>query len=269
MLLDILKGMAIGIAFVLPGISAGTVILILGFYTRFIEDLSTFRLRPYLPHLCGGAGAALAGVKIISYLMTHCRDILLAFLLGMLLASLRVILYQDGKLIRFQPGGALLGIAGFLVSWFIFSRPAPGWTALPAAAPLHFFAGGAAAGATMILPGVSGSSALVIMNLYDDVISAVNHWEWLKLVIFSAGALLGIFVLARLLSALYRRYHDTVSLVLTGLVLGSVRSLLPDAFSPGACAAAFAGAAIVLALTAPRRPAADPKNTSGPGPFRS
>ena len=65
MLLNFLQGMAIGIAFVLPGISAGTVILILGFYKQFIEDLSNFRLRPYLPHLCGGAVAALAGVKII------------------------------------------------------------------------------------------------------------------------------------------------------------------------------------------------------------
>lgn len=242
-------GAAIGIAFVLPGISAGTVILILGFYKELIDDLSSFHLRPYLLHLCGGAAAALAGVKVIGYLLDNHRDPLLAFLLGMLVASVRVILFRDGKIIKLRPWGVILGITAFLAAFFLFSSPAPGWTALPSVTPVHFFAGGVVAGATMILPGISGSSSLVIMNLYDDVIFAVNNWEWLKLLPFAAGALTGIFVLARLLSALYRRHQDTVSLVLTGLVLGSVRSLLPQSFSAAVVIAALAGASIVLALT--------------------
>lgn len=263
MVLGFLQGMAIGIAFVLPGISAGTIILILGFYKQFIEDLSCFRLRPYLPHLCGGAVAALVGIRIIGYLMENYNDLLLAFLLGMLVASIRVILFQDGKMVQLHPGSVFLGIACFLISWFTFSNPTPGWTALPAGSPYHFFAGGAIAGATMILPGISGSSALVIMNLYDDMIFAVNHWDWLKLIVFSAGALLGIFILARLLSALYRRYHDTVSLALVGLVLGSTRSLLPTAFSIAVVVACAFGAAIVLALSGPRPRKPDQKAVSG------
>lgn len=262
MILDVLKGMAVGITFVLPGISTGTVILILGFYKQFIEDISSFRLRPYIPHLCGGAVAALVGVKIIAYLLENCRDLLFAFLLGLLIASLHVILFQDGKMIKLRPLTVLLGIAGFLAAWLSFSDPSPGWSPLPAISLYHFFAGGAVAGATMILPGISGSSSLVIMNMYDDVIFAVNHWEWLNLAVFTAGALLGIFVLARLLSALYRRYQDAVSLVLTGLVLGSIRSLLPSSFSAGAVIAFLAGAAIVLALTLLRRPKADQKTLS-------
>lgn len=263
MLLNFLQGMAIGIAFVLPGISAGTVILILGFYKQFIEDLSNFRLRPYLPHLCGGAVAALAGVKIIGYLLENHRDPLLAFLLGMLVASIRVILFQDGKMVRLRPVAVLLGVTGFMVAWFTFSNPTPEWTALPDVSLYHFFAGGTIAGATMILPGISGSSSLVIMNLYDDVILAVNNWEWLKLAVFSAGGLLGIFVLARLLSALYRRYQDAVSLAMTGLVLGSIRSLLPSALSAAVIAAAVTGAVIVLTLTSPRHRKPDQKTISG------
>jgi putative membrane protein len=257
LLLNILKGAAIGIAFVLPGISAGTVILVLGFYKQFVDDLSSFRLLPYLPHLLGGAAAALAGVKIIGYLLENCRDLLLAFILGLLIASLRVILFQDGKAVRLSAIGIILSAASFLTAWFIFGSPSPGWTALPAASYLHFAAGGIIAGATMILPGISGSSSLVIMNLYDDVIYAVNHWEWLKLAVFSAGALLGIFILARLLSALYRRHQDTVSLALAGLVLGSVRSILPSAFSIPVALAALTGAAAVLALTIHQRPKTD------------
>lgn len=262
MILNILKGAAIGLAFILPGISAGTVILILGFYKQFVDDLSKFRLRPYLPHFCGGAVAALIGVKLIGYLLENCKELLLAFLLGMLVASLRVILFQEGKMVRFRLGTVVLGIASFLIAWFTFSHPNPGWGPLPAISLYHFFAGGTVAGATMILPGISGSSSLVIMNMYDDVIFAVNHWEWLNLAVFTAGALLGIFVLARLLSALYRRYQDAISMVLTGLVLGSIRSLLPSSFSAGAVIAALAGAAIVLGFTLPRRPTTDQKTFS-------
>lgn len=263
MLINFVKGMAIGAAFILPGISAGTVILLLGFYKQLIEDISAVRLRPYLPHLCGGAVSVLAGVKIIGFLLENCKDLLLAFLLGLLLASLRVILFQDGKWVRLRPITVLIGIASFLLVWFSFTSPAPGWTPLPSVSLYHFFAGGAAAGAAMILPGISGSSALVILNIYDDVIFAVNNWEWLKLAVFSAGALLGIFVLARLLAALYRRYQDAVSLALAGLVLGSIRSLLPSAFSFSAVLAFLAGFGIVFALSFPRTRRPDQKTIIG------
>jgi len=261
--INFLKGMAIGTAFILPGISAGTVVLLLGFYKQLIEDFSALRLRPYLPHICGGAVAALGGVKIIGYLLENYADILMAFLLGMLVASLRVILFHEGKLVRLRLLPVLIGLACFLLVWFAFTNPAPGWTPMPAVSLHHFFAGGTAAGAAMILPGVSGSSTLVIMNIYDDVIFAVNKWEWLKLAVFSAGALLGIFALSRLLAALFRRYRDAVSLALAGLVLGSVRSLLPSTFSIPVVLAILAGAAIVLALAVPRPPRQDHKTLSG------
>ena len=251
MLLHFFQGIAIGVAFILPGLSAGTVILILGFYERFISDLAAFRLRPYLPHLCGAAAGALAGTRAVGYLLEHHHDPLSAFLLGMVLASLRPILTHDEK-IRPGPWSALAGLAAFAAAWFIFSNPAPGWTALPAGSHQHFFIAGMLAAATMLLPGISGSSTLVMMSLYDEMIWAVNHWEWLRLAVFSAGGLIGIFVLARLLAALYRRYRETVSLVLVGLLLGATRSLLPSAFSAAVLLSALAGGALVLLLSSPR-----------------
>lgn len=263
MLLDILKGMAIGIAFILPGLSAGTIILILGFYRQFIDDLSRLRLRPYRPHLGGAVVGALAGARVIGYLLENHRDLLSAFLLGMVLASTRVILIQDRKIIKPRPWSLTLALAAFAVAWFIFCNPAPVWTALPAGSPLHFFAAGAVAAAAMILPGISGSSALVVMNLYDDMILALNRWQWLRLAVFSAGGLVGLLALARLLSALYRRYHEPVSLILAGLLLGATRALLPSAFNAGVLLAILAGVALVLALGAP--PPAAPDSRTGPG----
>lgn len=251
MILHFFQGTAIGIAFILPGLSAGTVILILGFYKQFINDLSRFRLRPYVFHLCGAAISALAGARAIGCLLKNHNDLLSAFLLGMVVASVRVILMHEGKIIKPKFWNLLPGLAAFALAWFVFSDPTPRWTALPAGSPGHFFFAGAVAVATMILPGVSGGSALVMMNLYDEMILALNHWEWSKLVVFSAGGLLGIFVLARLLAALYHRYHETVSLTLTGLLLGATRSLLPSAVNSTTVTAALAGAAIVLLLSSP------------------
>lgn len=252
MLLHFFQGIAIGIAFILPGLSAGTVILLLGFYEQFVGDLACFRLKPYLPHLCGAAAGALAGARAVGYLLEHHHDLLSAFLLGMVLASVRPLLAPEGKITRPGPWSVLAALAAFAAAWFVFSNPAPGWTALPAGSHHHFFIAGAFAAATMILPGISGSSTLVMMNLYDEMIAAVNSWEWLKLAVFSAGGLLGIFVLARLLAALYRRYRETVSLVLVGLLLGATRSLLPSAFSAAVLIGALAGGALVLLLSSPR-----------------
>lgn len=250
-MLHFLQGIAIGIAFILPGLSAGTVILILGFYKQFIDDLSRFRLRPYLPRLLGAAAGALAGARVIGYLLEQHHDLLLALLLGMVLASVRVILMHEGKIIKPRLYSLLPGLAACALAWFLFSSPTPGWTALPAGSNHHFFAAGAVAAAAMILPGISGSSALVMMNLYDEMILAVNYWEWSKLAVFSAGGLVGIFVLARLLAALYRRYHEIVSYTLAGLLLGATRSLLPSTISLTVGIAALAGAAAVLLLSSP------------------
>ncbi len=256
MIVHLLQGIAIGIAVILPGLSAGTVILILGFYKQFIDDLSRFRLRPYLPHLIGAAAGALAGARVIGYFLTNHADLLLSFLLGMIVASVPVILMHEGKIIKPRLWPLLSAGAAAALAWFLFCNPTPGWTALPEGSYHHFFVAGAVAAAAMILPGVSGSSALVMMNLYDEMILAVNHWQWCRLALFSAGALVGIFVLARLLAALYRRHHDIVSFTLAGLLLGATRSLLPSAFSLPALTAALSGAAAVLLLSSPhlRRP---------------
>lgn len=249
-----LQGIAIGVAFVLPGLSAGTVILLLGFYRKFLEDLSRVNLLPYLPHILGGAVGALAGVRVIGYLMERTTDLLMAFLLGALVASIRIVLAHSGK-IKAAPGPLILSAAGFVTAWFIICEPASGLTVLPPASLLHFFLGGTVASATMLLPGVSGSSALIMMNLYDDVVIAVNHWQWLKLSVFTAGFLTGLFGLARLLSALYRRYSNSVSFLLAGLILGSTRALLPEQFTSGVIAAAAAGALLVSYFGSQKIPA--------------
>lgn len=247
-IIKILQGVFIGIALILPGLSAGTIILILGFYRQFLDDLASLRLRSYLPMLIGAAAGALAAVYTVSYLLDHYKLAVMSFLLGMLLASIpAVINYRNEKAINFWP--VILGIAGFVLTWFVVCEPTQTFTVLPPGGLFHFFLGGTLASATMLLPGVSGSSVLVIMNLYDDVIDAISHWQWLKLAFLTTGFAVGLFGLARLLSAVYRRYQTATSFLLAGLILGSTRALLPAIFNLTFFAAAAAGALLVLCIT--------------------
>ncbi len=257
MILKLLQGAFIGLALILPGLSAGTVILILGFYRQFIDDLSSLRIKPYLAMLAGAIIGALAGIYAISYLLEHYNVAVMAFLMGMLLASIPTVINCRHKtenplnisVLKKIIWPLILGAAGFIVTWYIICEPARTFTVLPPGGFLHFFLGGTLSSATMLLPGVSGSSILIIMNLYDDVIYAVSNWQWLKLGFLAAGFAVGLFGLARLLSALYRRYQTAVSFLLAGMILGSTRILLPAQFSFTFFIFAAIGAALVLYFT--------------------
>lgn len=248
MLFKIMQGMFIGLALVLPGLSGGTVILILGFYRRFLEDIASFNFKPYFLLAVGIIIGGLFGVYTISFLLEHFSVVIMSFLLGMLLASAPMVINSRGsKALRPQP--IVLGILGFLLTWFYICEPARSFTVLPPGGFLHFFLGGTLASATMLLPGVSGSAVLIILNLYDEVIFAFSNWEIFKLAFFLAGFVVGILLLARLLSAIYRRYPAEVSFLLAGMIVGSTRSLLPEQLSVTFLVFALLGAFAVLYLT--------------------
>jgi putative membrane protein len=271
MIVKFLQGMAIGLSFILPGLSTGTIFLILGIYRTVLDDLVRLRIRPYIPHLVGGAFGIITSIRVFGYLVEHHYALLGAFLLGMLLASIRVLIaYTPG--LRPNLPALALAAAGFSLSWFVFGKPAAAGAVLAPGSLLHFFLGGAVAGATMLLPGVSGSAALVIMKLYDDLIVALNQVYnavlalpgpasggstgpncWLQLLFFVAGAVLGLLGLARLLTAAYRRYAGEVTFLLSGLILGSTRALLPARFTLAIAVAMAAGASLVLLVSRPKK----------------
>lgn len=253
MINNLLQGLLIGVALVLPGLSAGTVILIFGFYRLFLDDLATLNFRPYLLHLAGAVAGALAAVYTVSFLLDNHNALILAFIFGMLIASVPVVLDLKRGLCLLKPLPMICGAFGFYLAWFVICEPNQTFTVLPPGGLFHFFIGGTLASATMLLPGVSGSAVLIIMNLYDDVINAVRHWEWLKLLFLVIGFLVGILGFARLLSALYRRYQLEISFLLAGLIAGSTRALLPLRFSFTFFSAALAGAALVYLLTRMRQ----------------
>ncbi len=248
MLNNTLQGFLIGVALALPGLSAGTVILIFGFYRRFLNDLAVLNIRPYLFHIIGALAGALFAVYTVRYLFDNHNLLLMAFIFGMLIASVPVVLdFRRGRYLL-KPLPLLCGAGGFYLAWHVIGEPSQTFAVLPPGGLLHLFVGGALASATMLLPGISGSSVLIIINLYDDAINAIRYWEWLKLFPLAAGFFVGILGLARLLSALYRRYQSEISFLLVGLIAGSTRALLPLKFSFSFLIFTLAGATLVCLL---------------------
>lgn len=222
------QGLILGFIIVLPGMSGGTVFLMMGLYENLVADLARLRLKRYLP-LLGGMllGIFISGV-IFARVFTLYRDITVTVLLGSLLASVRSVLASSPALSWKRALG--LGV-GLVVGLLLGVEPLDIRQATGAIHPLVLIIGGALGTAAMVLPGVPGSSVLIIMGIYDSLLYALGVLAVVPLLWFLVGSVAGLFLLAHVLDRLYARYHDLVSYFFAGLIVGSSRALLPNTYS--------------------------------------
>lgn len=220
----LIKGLITGFVIILPGMSGGTLLLLLGLYEKLMHDLSRLKLLPWLPFAAGVAGGILLSGFAFSWLLDSYTPFVLAFLLGCILASVKAVLgehYQPSlrRIVLFVIGAAIgLVLAGEPMGLVEDSvRPSIGLLLI----------GGALACTTMILPGVPGSSVLIIMGIYDDMFRALAELDWVVLIIFAIGAVVGVFGLSNALNKIYTRYRISVSWLFSGLIVGSARMLIP------------------------------------------
>ncbi len=242
-----LKGMAMGAADVVPGVSGGTVALITGIYTALIESIRAFDLTFFhmllkgqfqacwqkvnanflLPLIAGIACSLFSLAKLITMALERYPTQLYAFFIGLILAS-AVVLLRDIK----QWRGAL--IASLLLGLAFMLGVAEMRPMEFTPSPIVLFGAGAIAICAMILPGISGSFLLLMMGLYPFVLTAVHELDIAKLAIFASGCALGLLSFVRLLSWLLARYHDLLMSFLIGVLFASLRVLWPWQSSSGA-----------------------------------
>jgi len=224
----LIKGIILGIVIVLPGMSGGTVLLILGLYEMIIRDMVELKIRPYLPLLYGTVGGIFASSMIFGFFFESYESETLAFLLGCLLASIRSVLNNCPKLnlVRgvFLIGGLLIGLVavGEPIELMSYNTDI-NWILL--------FVGGALASAAMIIPGIPGSSVLILMGIYDDVLVYLKEFKIIPLLVFLVGGVIGILSLVKLMDNIYKRYRAYVSYFFAGIILGSSRASLPSTVS--------------------------------------
>lgn len=229
-----------GSADVVPGVSGGTIAFITGIYEELIDSIKSIDLGALKvlrkqglaaawKHINGWFLVAVFGGIIISvfslakglkYLLEHEPVLLWSFFLGLILASAifvgRQIKQWNVISILFLLVGT--GIALFIALSSTFTTPNELW---------FVFIVAAIAICAMILPGISGSFILVIMGQYGYILDAVDERDYKTILVFMAGAAVGLLSFARLVSFLFKKYRDATIALLTGFMVGSLPKVWP------------------------------------------
>ena len=236
-----LRGVAMGAADLVPGVSGGTIALITGIYTRLIAAIasvgpSTLSLLlrgrvsdawkaidgPFLLVLGAGIATAVIGLaSLLDWLLQHFPLPLWAAFSGLVLASALSLVKQNYRLWSSKEWP--LFIIGIGVAVFVGLTQA---VQLPIT-PWGVFLAGSVAICAMILPGISGSFLLLLMGMYQVIISAVVNLELVTLGLFALGCGMGLLLFSRLLQRLLLVAEQRVMAMLLGFLLGSLIILWP------------------------------------------
>ena len=239
----LLRGFAIGLADLVPGVSGGTVAFITGIYKRLIGALNIAssptalfmlvrgNLRSYwlaadatfLTVLASGMLAAvLLGAETLRWLLINHTVALLSFFCGLTLAAAALIALAIRKKDATVGGCALAGMAA--AAAFVLLDPVSLESAPPASG---FFLAGMLAFPALVLPGISGSFLLLLIGVYPFLLEAVHDRDLAVLAAFIAGGAVGVLALIRLLRILLARHHDATIATLVGIMLGAMPKLWP------------------------------------------
>ena len=235
-----LKGMAMGGADVVPGVSGGTIAFITGIYDTLLDAISAvnaeaFRLLTqgkvaafwqhingnFLVTLFGGiAVSILTLARLVGYFLEHYPIQLWSFFFGLIIIAAYLVAKEIG---RWSGGVYVAGIIGIVIaSGITLATPAETPTSL-----WFVFLSGAIAICAMILPGISGSFILLILGKYAFILEAVNERHLGVIAVFLLGCVVGITTFARVISWLLDHYHDVAVALLAGFMIGSLGKIWP------------------------------------------
>lgn len=239
----VLYGVLMGGADVIPGVSGGTMALIVGIYERLVGALSSavsFGLSPLrldraaaqqhwaavpwrlIGPLLGGIGVAiLGGARVIPPLMEAYPAPMRGLFFGLVAASLLIPARRIERVTGLRVGIGLACAAG---AFFLTSLPA---LAVSDPSLIRVFCSAMIAICAMILPGVSGAFLLEALGIYAPTLEAVNALDWGYVLTFCAGAAVGLGTFAKLLDLLLTHRHDAMMAALVGLIAGALRALWP------------------------------------------
>ncbi len=236
-----LKGMAMGAADVVPGVSGGTIAFISGIYEELLNSISSFNLSllsvlkkegfnkvwkmvngPFLLALLLGISISiLSFAKLIETLLEKHPIVIWSFFFGLVLAS---IIYIGKQITNWTKLGVLFLILGALLAFYITTLNP---MILANSSPWFLFFAGMIAICAMILPGISGSFILVLLGAYKPVLNAINTKDFFNIIVFMAGAVIGLLTFSRVLKWLFSTYKNYTLAVLIGFITGSLNKIWP------------------------------------------
>jgi putative membrane protein len=228
---DLVLGFIMGIANLLPGISGGTIAFVSGRYPDIVGSLSNlmrfkFKKDEVLLLIRIGIGAAVAIFslsKLVDYLYTNFPVKTSSFFAGLVAGGL-FLLWREIRLNVLPSVMMVLGVLGMVgISNVNAASSAEG--------NLRMMFGGFLAGGTMILPGISGSSMLVVLGIYEKAISAVSNLNTFVLFLFGVSAIVGMFVFSYLMKNLLDRWKNETMAFLYGLTLAGLFYIISSGVS--------------------------------------
>ena len=251
------KGFVMGIAEIVPGVSASTLALVMKIYFDFISflyQISNFlkeallflifksnleKLKSVFKEIdlkfgvflfLGMLLAIVSFSNLMSYLLHNYREYVLAFFFGLVLASVSVP-WKEIKEKGFKE--VMLVIISFVIFFLLLSlRP---YEMMQAPSPFYFFFGGAIAICAMVLPGVSGSFVFLMLGLYEFIVNYISNFsrfvfepsEVLSILGVFLGIVFGFSIFVRILKNALQNHSSVIFAVLTGIILASLRVLWP------------------------------------------
>jgi len=235
-----LKGMGMGAADVVPGVSGGTIAFITEIYEELVNSIKSINLESVRKLFKGDVatfwrsinGNFLAAVflgimisifslaRLLEHLLHQAPILVWSFFFGLIVASA---IYIAGKVQRWKVNKIIALLVGAAIAYSITiltpaQTPETWW---------FLFLSGALAICAMILPGISGAFILLLLGKYQFVIEAVGNLNFTVLAILALGALVGIISFSNVLSWFLRKYHDMTIAVLSGFMVGSLNKVWP------------------------------------------
>ena len=258
-----LKGLVVGVANIIPGVSGGTMAVVMGIYDKLIGAVSDLRrdFKNSVIYLFPIGVGALLGILLFSYLIEY----LLAnftmptniFFLGLILGSIRMIYRRATReklkkvsLLPFAASFAVMIVMTLLQN--VTDAGSALITTLDVGSAIRLFLSAVAAAACMIMPGISGSMIMVLLGVYTSVLTAISSFNIPVLIPVALGVLLGVFWGAKLIDWCMKRFEQQTYFAILGLIAGSILPILLNAgYTPGlhtllSLIALIAGAAIAF-----------------------
>ena len=236
-----LKGMSMGAADVVPGVSGGTIAFISGIYEELLGTISNINFKlittlrkegikaawkqanaNFLLALFIGIGISVVSLsKVITWLLDNEPIPLWGFFFGLVLAS---VLYIGKQIEKWNVTTIIFAVLGLALGYAI--------TVIPAAPAqdsnlIFLFFAGAIASCAMILPGISGSYVLLLMGVYSTVMAAVNDRDFTIIAVVAVGVIAGLLSFSRVLKWLFSKYKLQMLATLMGIMLGSINKIWP------------------------------------------
>lgn len=234
---NVYRGLAMGASDVIPGVSGGTIAVLLGIYDRLIAAINGLFSREWKKHLgfliplgLGVVIAIFSLAKLIEWLFDYYPGPTLFFFLGLIVGVLPYLFNQANAKRTFKIKHYMLLLVGaVLIAPLAFLNPEESAviTDMTLSTYVLLFFSGFLGSAAMIVPGISGSFILLVIGVYFTVIEAISNLQFDIIIVTGLGIVVGIIVLSKIIHFFLTNYRTGTFAVIIGLVIGSTVVIFP------------------------------------------